>query len=576
MKKKYFWKLLLSSATILGVSSSAISCLYEDHPIVIYAKAYSKANPFLTKKRVASKYQNQSLIKFENDLFNKPNLNLFLNGVYYTLQNFFQATNKELEKHLKDIIFVQNNNFIKNDQIITQINNANALKFFNEEFNKLLTMLKEYQSTPEAKSLSTLLSLNYKETEESKKQFNKAEEDIFNLYTSLNNFSFIDISDPNKLVTEKKVREVVSNFLADTPFYGEYLKTISLPVSDSDSMISVSKNAVGDVESVSFEYKSFVAFNAIPYEHFISIAEKIKPQLNASELENSINAYLKIFEYLKTQNFVVSDNSSSGIESGFGPTFILESKDPVGQKAGEYEVFNQDTIINPKNPQGEPLRKEFFKDPLKFFEEHLDLVNYKSIITAKIREKGALNNLENKPKNPVLRAQYQRFKNETNKLESDLNKFIQAFKELREAKTQNASEEVIKQKQALFDKLLPIFEKDINLARENLMRGVDEARTNINHLVELYAYLLFILGDYKVQLIKGTYHYQAEEKPRETYWLEFFDKKTSKWYMADIYQGYLAKKQGSTSQYDPLKELHTSLPQGYTIDPNFAHVAHVK
>lgn len=346
-------------------------------------------------------------------------------------------------------------------------------------------------------------------------------------------------------------------------------------------MLVVQRDAYGDVNNITFEFKPIIPFNSIPYDHFFEISKKIKSELTSYKLNDSVSAYLKIFEYMKNQHFFVTDDAKSGISSGFGPVFILTSSNPEdGQKVGAYEVFDQNSNINDETPEAAKLRKEFLEAPVSFFENNLDLVNYSSLVNAKRAYEDAYLNYSNANDARISQrfyAIYQSRKNSYELLKTKFDNFINSFKELRELKQLGTSDEnTIKTKTQEVETLKRPFIADIELSKSNLLRGVEKAKTNINHLVELYAYSLFILGTYKVQLIKGTYQYPNEKQPRETYWLEFFDNKTNKWHMVDIYKGYLSYKKGQEFNYNPQEEIFTTLPSGYTIDANFVDAAHVK
>ncbi|UUM20014.1 hypothetical protein NPA11_01070 [Mycoplasma sp. 1578d] len=581
MKKKNIFKTLLATLAISTTSASAVSCLYESHPTVIYAKSYAYNNPFLNKPRIATKYGNKSLINFENSLFNKANLILFLDRVNYTFEGNYDISNKELEKIINNAVEIKNDQFIKNQKAITQITNTNALKYFNQQFDKLNQKLSEYQKGSNAKKLTDLLSLDFSITDKNKIKYTQEEKEIYKLYELLKDYRFIDISDPNKLVTEAKVREIIENYFKDTPFYSEYLKNKTLPLDDSRSMIKVEKNGE-DIANISFSYvrSGLVPFNSIPYNRFIDFAKIIKPDFSARELTDSKDAYLKVFEYMKKQNYIVDDTAKRGMSLGFGPSFLLEGKNPEDDKpSDEFKVFSNQANIIALTPEAEKLRKEFLADPIKFFESHLELINYNSLVTILRRVQGRKNNIE-KNKDPKLTARLQQFynkdKNAAQLLQSQLDNFLAAYKKLKLDQAQNAPQSQINQEQAQVEELKKPFLKDIEKIRKIVQDGIEKARTNINHFVELYAYALFTLGDYKVQIIKGTHQYPKDTQPRDTYWLEFFDKKTNQWYMVDLYKGYLSYQKDSPFTYNPEQELFTNLPSGYTIDPSFKQIAHVK
>ncbi|VEU74475.1 Uncharacterised protein [Mycoplasmopsis citelli] len=570
MKKKNTLKFLLSLLTISLASTSAISCLYEDHPIVIYAKSYSQKNPFLVKfkQRVATNYQNNSLLSFENSLYNKANLNLNFKDVIYKIDGTYSVNNNEAKKTLKGLVTIENNKFNANSNLEQKITNENALKFFQEQWKLLQKKTEEYQSLSNNKNLSLLVSANFN-NDSKKQEFTQLEEEIHDLYNRLNNLSFIDKSNPKKFIDKEKVIKVISHFLKDTPLYAEFLKKISLPENDSNSLITVTRDNFGDVNTIIFQYnKSQVPFNSIPYSHFINVAKQVKDRLTSSQIEDTKNVYLKLFNYMKNQKFVVSDElKAPGMALGFGPEFLLTSQNPEdNQKSDLFKVFSETSEID-KNLK---LRKDFLDNPKEFFENNLDLVNFESVTNADLKVESLEKNDDTSSKNYILAKQKQSL------IHQRLNNFKTVFNELKTLREQNASQQTIISKQEELSKLEASFKDDIENSRKKLNKGISIARTNINHLVELYGYFLFIIGVYDVQLIKGTHQYPNEDKERETYWLEFFDKKTNKWYMVDIYKGYLSYSSENKFTYNPTEELYTSLPKGYTVDPNFVDAAHVK
>ncbi|MFL1059604.1 hypothetical protein ACJONO_04565, partial [Mycoplasmopsis synoviae] len=68
--------------------------------------------------------------------------------------------------------------------------------------------------------------------------------------------------------------------------------------------------------------------------------------------------------------------------------------------------------------------------------------------------------------------------------------------------------------------------------------------TDIYHLNELFAKILFTFGAYKTQIIRGSYQEADPANPGETkkqtiWWLEVFDYKDTKWKIIDVYKDYL-------------------------------------
>ncbi|VEU76514.1 hypothetical protein [Mycoplasmopsis columboralis] len=581
MKKKNLFKFLFASVAVTSTSAFVASCLYENHPTVVYAKSYRDNNAFLNKQKVATQYNIPSLVQAENELFKSKILTLNLKNVSLGIENSFSANNNHIRVFLNDTLSVQTKDVNANAEIINGIQNDNAVKLYNQFLSNLKEKIKQYyQSHPDGKTVADLLKIDYNETNPNKIQYSPEEKEIYTLFNNINSFSYLNKSDDNKVLTVEKFQQVVSNYLKGTPLYTKFIESLKYPEDDPKSMLKVVRDDLGDISAITFEYNFRVPFNAIPYDRFMHVANQIKNPLTANEIEDSKNVYLKMFEYMKTQQYKLDDSSNSGMAAGFGPVSVLTSTNPEDNaKSDRYAVFAQPSVLNENTPEAALLREEFLAHPTEFIENHYELLNYASYINAQNTLNGAKVNYENSKTEADKQrnyARYVRLQNSFNERETKLNKFFEVFSEYKQLKENNASEQELAQKMQELQEYKTFFASDLNTVRDNLNYAVRQTKTNLYHLVELYGYFMFIMGSYQVQIIKGTYTYPNASEPRETYWLEFYDKKTNKWYMVDIYKGFLSYQADSSFAYNPEEEIYTSLPSGYTIDQAFNDIAHVK
>ncbi|MHA3845848.1 hypothetical protein ACX1NA_01510 [Mycoplasma sp. VS276A1] len=150
--------------------------------------------------------------------------------------------------------------------------------------------------------------------------------------------------------------------------------------------------------------------------------------------------------------------------------------------------------------------------------------------------------------------------------------------------------------------------KGVDKTFGNIVREISRSKTNEFSLVMLYAQTLFANGLFKAQIIKGTNQAlindvkaqlkNAQDSGSDTkelkkaleqvengiYWLEFYDQTSQKWFMYDVFKGYLSYNKNAADypeflgnkNYDINNEFFDKLPSGYSIDPLLADVAHVK
>ncbi|UWV81753.1 hypothetical protein [Mycoplasmopsis cynos] len=97
---------------------------------------------------------------------------------------------------------------------------------------------------------------------------------------------------------------------------------------------------------------------------------------------------------------------------------------------------------------------------------------------------------------------------------------------------------------------------------------------------DLFSKLLFFNGVYKTQVVKG---YKLNKNVTQTdpnakvatYWVEFFDKKTEKWYMLDIYNLLIDQQKNLKDSLDISKYLHTNL-NGIEVDVIYQKATNLK
>ncbi|MFV8434774.1 hypothetical protein ACNQ17_00510 [Mycoplasma sp. Sp48II] len=190
--------------------------------------------------------------------------------------------------------------------------------------------------------------------------------------------------------------------------------------------------------------------------------------------------------------------------------------------------------------------------------------------------------------------------------DQQLNKYLERIK-LLDVQIENAVKNSNIGKNSLIAKNIEI-QKAVEKTFGNVKKEITRTTTNDFSLVMLYAQVLFSNGLFNVQIIKGTNQdlikdvenqlqnaqalgadVKELQKSLETvksgiYWLEFYDIKSQKWVMYDVLKGYLSYNKNSanypqylkSSDYNINNQIFDQLPSGYTIDPIFENIAHVK
>ncbi|WP_025755618.1 hypothetical protein [Mycoplasmopsis cricetuli] len=562
MKKTKLFKYPLITLVFLGFSTTSVSCLYENDPTVLYAKKFQKENAFTVKNRVAPK-ENKKLVNFENELFNSKKLEYNFNNFNYKPENRnFEINNDHLIVKIKNgYTLTKNEQIILNQAVVDAITDAKAKSNYQNLLTNLQNQISNYlNSKDHSVSIKDIKNKNFDEGSVNNQilELNKT----FNL---IDQFFYYDLTDSSQIINKEDVFKIVENYLKDTPFYAKYL-------SEEKSKLYSIEYVLGQenlLKTIKFEYQELIPFNGIPTDVFQEVESKIqKIESENNFKKQSKDIYKKVFEVIKDRTFIVDDDSKYGIGAGFGPIFLLKGIDP--NSLNENDNFR---IFSKQNPVPVNLEKEFLNDPKKFVLKYPEYLDFYDTITKTERDL-------NKAKSPKRIAI---FTDLLKDYQAKQKQFVAAVKKLQSLKAQNASlEEIKKQDQEVIKTRKP-FDKDIDRINKIIDEEIQDSKTTVFSLVDLYSKILFAQSVYKIQIIKGTYQNSSTSDIKNIYWLEFFDLSDNTWKMIDVYKGYLSYSNlilfetiYKTKIYNLDEEFHKSLPAGYTIDLKFISAAHVK
>lgn len=409
--------------------------------------------------------------------------------------------------------------------------------------------------------------------------------------------------------TEDEIRKALEEFLKDTPFYASYL---------------VNKNTKNDylkfsndtVKRVNFSVPQGI-FNTIPTFIFNPIEEKYKSEfLTLSDFQNNIEkAYQMARSIFREFSFFINkeeDNKAAaepekfqsvlGINSGFGATYLIDGVNPSTRgKDDGFKVLDSDTLDDPE------LQKLFLSDYQRFVSLYPHLLFFESITSVRNRITSAQASIEaiektisstsNSAQRQSLSQSLKSFQDIKDAAEKQIEKFNSDRQEMKNLSDElvalnnstNADENLKKQKQDELDKLVAFYQEDIDKIKSKFARNSRNSFTDIYHLNELFAKILFTFGAYKTQIIRGSYQEDDPANPGETkkqtiWWLEVFDYKDSKWKIIDVYKDYLmvdklGEENSSNNVLNNLNykvQLYISLPSNYKIDSEFKDIAHIK
>ncbi|MHA3796008.1 coiled-coil domain-containing protein [Mycoplasma sp. VS31B] len=578
---------------------SAISCMYNDNPTVVYAQKFIDNNGFIVKDRIAST-KKPNLVQFENDLFNSKFLTYTFTNFYLEPQSIVKVNNKNYEVTVDNLYSADN----KNNQLIIQESKINKLPSedvkndIKEKITKLNASLAEYfekiakndsdvENIPSGfRTLQGLIDATYMPratftalkfivydengqpvkffNEEKQKWEDKVDNDAKRLVSVLVNdlknvfsYTWLDtVHYKDQIVTEQDVKEVVENFLKNTPYYSAYIDNMNDP-----------KDKKGDnhvlkwdepTHSAVFNFQQIIKYyNAIPTENMQSFQKAFFGSLDnlafGEVSKNPIKYFKDIFKQMSTRfnNYAVNVGALpvNGISLGFAPENLIYGVNPSsGQSSDKFTVFNpvvddKNNPITDKTILTQQEQINFLSNPYLYFWTHTyqlffetrnkaynnllsaketlrDVLDGKVIETTEaeareevqtyedeIREFDTLiNDIKTKSQPAIeLFNKIQKINNNAEKTDDDIKKLETYTQQLNEQITLLKGNDDIKSSQITGGFLdNDLIKSDIAAVFEILYKNVSESVTTVYSLASLYAQALFANGLYNVQIIKGT------------------------------------------------------------------------
>ncbi|QDF64778.1 hypothetical protein [Mycoplasma nasistruthionis] len=624
MKFKFNFKKklpLLIGSSVLATSAPllAVSCLYENNTTVLYAKKFINNNGLIVKQKVADP-KKPALVNFENALFNSNLLTYTFSGFDYSIKSKIDINNEHLNHHVKNLFVFENHLFSKNQTALDSITISEQRQKIEPLLDKLITLGNELIQEQKSQNLIVFNTaekiVSWSEnTSDKKPSLPEKYKELSSLISQVKNFSYYDLSDLTSYVTKQDVENVVNNFLKDTPFYSKYLQSLS----STDNNDKVVADAIAEHAYV-FNFRVLLKIgDYIPSKDFQSFQNELlgsNVEFNFDKVENSAKeSIVKLFNFIKRTfpTYRVSPTASPrrGIATGFAPEYVIKGVNPnTNTLSDDYRVFEVNKVNSDKqtalsdNPDTvtsvltSEQASSFINSPKLFLELHPDLIYLPSITTNLNRISAAERNIKlnqesgNDARVEKLRKDIVKYRKDNDDLNNQrsilksmlisanekyakvqeltnkLNDPEQASKKAEyEADIQSLNQEIKDQLQLVQNKLnepeFSTYKADYQKAFEILNEQIEETTTNIESLNELYAKTLFANGLYKIQLIKGRYAYSNNNKI-DTVWLEFYDAKSDKWYMLDIYKAYLSYQPSSVdASYNIENNFMETLPAGY-------------
>lgn len=347
------------------------------------------------------------------------------------------------------------------------------------------------------------------------------------------------------------------------------------------------------------------SFNSVVTE-FLTLSDFQNNIEKAYQMARSIFREFSFFINKEEDNKVATEpekfQSVLGINSGFGATYLIDGVNPSTRgKDDGFKVLDSDTLDDPE------LQKLFLSDYQRFVSLYPHLLFFESITSVRNRITSAQASIEaiektisstsNSAQRQSLSQSLKSFQDIKDTAEKQIEKFISDRQEMKNLSDElvalnnstNADENLKKQKQDELDKLVAFYQEDIDKIKSKFARNSRNSFTDIYHLNELFAKILFTFGAYKTQIIRGSYQEADPANPGETkkqtiWWLEVFDYKDSKWKIIDVYKDYLmvdklGEENSSNNVLNNLNykvQLYISLPSNYKIDSEFKDIAHIK
>ncbi|VEU73284.1 Uncharacterised protein (plasmid) [Mycoplasmopsis gallopavonis] len=185
------------------------------------------------------------------------------------------------------------------------------------------------------------------------KKWNATPINIYNNLKKLVKFTYWDLSNSNQVITYQKVYDVVANYLNNTPF-GWYFKQNDV----FENGQFVRNNLIIEdttTKSFTFNFNYNRPYNGIPTKEFQLAEQKVLAALKLNSLNMALVdqsptlALQAVFDFYSQYEYKINPDSQNGITSGFGPTYLLVSQNPVftlSSKSDEFRLF--DNPILPK------------------------------------------------------------------------------------------------------------------------------------------------------------------------------------------------------------------------------------
>ncbi|WLP85827.1 hypothetical protein [Mycoplasma seminis] len=409
--------LILGAMTVTGIIPlSAVSCMYDDDPTIVYARKFIKDNGFEVKKRIAPK-EKPNLVEFENNLFNSKLLIYTFVSFKISPQSIVEVNNNNYKVTINDLY---TSNFSKNeinlnDKQIKKIPDAATQTKISEAINKLKAQIANYiQNVADStynpnipnqyRNLKGLIeaaamprdvfnSIKFLEYDDDGKVINDSEtgkprEDseakkivaaLVGPLRELKDYTYLDQEHyKENIVTEADAKAVVENFLKDTPFYATYLESLKNPDTAIFKWDSASYKGTFNFQNVVKYY------NSIPTSDLQKIQMKFFGSLDNLQFQDvnkePIKYFKEIYQIMKTAfvNYSVKVDAkpTSGISLGFAPEYLIYGVNTdTGESSIKYTVFDpvlndERKAISTQTKLTQQEQSSFLSDPYLYFWTH--------------------------------------------------------------------------------------------------------------------------------------------------------------------------------------------------------------
>ncbi|MFV8473843.1 coiled-coil domain-containing protein [Mycoplasma sp. Z407A] len=409
--------LILGTVTAAGlIPFSAVSCMYDDNPTIIYSKKFISDNGFSVKKHIASA-EKPNLVEFENNLFNGRLLTYTFVNFKINPQSIVEVNNDRYKVTIKDVFTVnyKTNEITADPKKIEKIPGVDNQKKIEQEIIQLNEQLKQYIASAkdvtfypnipsEYRTLKGLIeaaemprdvfnSIKFLEYDDDgkvviDKDTKKPREDsdakkvvakLVIALKGLREYTYLDQEQFSKqIVTEADAKAVVDNFLKDTPFYATYLNSLNNPETAIFKWDQANMKGTFNFQKVVKYYNSIPAadFQKFQLKFFNSLENLKFKEVN----KNPIQYFKDIYGIMKTAfiNYAVKLDAkeSNGISLGFAPEYLIYGVNvDTGQSSLKYTVFNpvlndDREAIATKTHLTQEQQASFLSDPYLYFWTH--------------------------------------------------------------------------------------------------------------------------------------------------------------------------------------------------------------